>query len=94
MIQIEKFAYNHAANSGEFLDHHTRSLVVLALRGPTRNVLWVYDILRAQRTGRRQLRESVVTRDLLRALIRDHLVRDNQQFGCLHEDDHVAVFAG
>ena len=23
MIQIEKFAQNHAANSGEFLDHHT-----------------------------------------------------------------------
>ena len=24
MIQTEKFAQNHAANSGEFLDHHTR----------------------------------------------------------------------
>jgi len=23
VIQIEKFAPNHAANSGEFLDHHT-----------------------------------------------------------------------
>ncbi|MET0650951.1 MAG: hypothetical protein ABWY63_00435 [Hyphomicrobiaceae bacterium] len=23
MIQIEKFALNHAANAGEFLDHHT-----------------------------------------------------------------------
>jgi hypothetical protein len=26
MIQIEKFAQNHTANSGEFLDHHTKVL--------------------------------------------------------------------
>jgi uncharacterized protein YbaA (DUF1428 family) len=25
VIQVEKFAQNHTANSGEFLDHHTRS---------------------------------------------------------------------
>jgi len=54
-------------------------------QGPTQNVLWVYDISLAQRTGRRQFRESVVTQDLLRALIRDPLVQDNQQLGCLHE---------
>ena len=32
VIQIEKFAPNHAANSGEFLDHHTRSFSLIAPR--------------------------------------------------------------
>jgi len=34
VIQIEKFTYNVAATTGEFLDHHTKHRLMPALLGP------------------------------------------------------------
>ena len=46
MIQIEKFAEDHAANTGEFLDHHTRYRLSIATRwgNPMRRPRFTYMI--------------------------------------------------